>query len=244
MSPASKKLIGHSALLALVLALSFLWAKNPQTASFSLQLVALITASFIFFSWFSQKSKLSFYQEHKSAIEITFATFVVYLLVFSTGDLFSPLFFLIYFLLFGLALLFEPGIALSLAIISTILFLLTPRKDLLAEILQLASLFMIAPLATLFGKQYIKLQQTQKEVEILEQEEEILATEVKTQEEEVKRWTLQEFKKHLANIWEALDALTADESLPSQAKEKLEKISHELSRLLESGQKMKEKIEK
>jgi hypothetical protein len=237
-----KKFLSHSALLTLVVASSFFWTKNPVTSSFSLQLVALIIALFILFSFLSRKSSHDFFQKHKLTIEITLSTFVTYLLIFSTGVLFSPLFFLIYFLLFGLALLFEPAIAISLAIISTVFFLLTPRKDLLAEILQLASLFMITPLAAIFGKQYIKLIQNEQKIKILEEEGKALEEEVKTQEEEVKRWTLQEFKEHLANIWQSLDNLAADETLSEKNKQVLQEISDELSTLLESERKMEEKV--
>jgi hypothetical protein len=171
-------------------------------------------------------------------------TLAVYLIVFATGALFSPVFFLVYFLLFGIALLFEPSAAFSLAIISAAFLLLTPRKDFWPEILQLLSLFLISPLAIIFGTQYIKLQQSEQNVEMLKKQEGMLVGEVVSQEKEVKKWTFGDFRQRLIKIWENIDQIASDSRLDAKHKQKLLEISNQLSNLFKSAGEMEKKVEK
>lgn len=121
-----------------------------------------------------------------SSLDMTILTLIIFTLIFSTGALSSPLFFLLYFLLFGLALLFEPGSSLFMVFISSFIFLMIPeKKDLFSELLQLASLFMIVPLALIFGKQYIKLMQSELEVKSLTKEEKIFTKKIDEQQKQI-----------------------------------------------------------
>jgi len=52
-------------------------------------------------------------------------------------------------------------------------------------LLQLASLFMIVPLALIFGKQYIKLMQSELEVKSLTTEEKTLNKKIEEQQKQI-----------------------------------------------------------
>ncbi len=81
---------------------------------------------------------------------------VILLLIFSTGEFSSPLFFLLYFLEFGIAFVFDP-ILVFIFLIATIGLFLTDalKDDSVGNFIRLGSLVFIAPLAYYFGKEYI-----------------------------------------------------------------------------------------
>lgn len=236
-----QKILQHTILLAASVGFSYLWNNSSTLNPFNLQIIALSIICYVLIQYLSRKS--NFPANKKSAIDIFILTLVIYLIIFSTGALFSPLFFLIYFLLFGISLILEPSAGFILAIISTIFFLASPRKELWAEFLQLASLFLISPLSLIFGTQYIKVLQDEEKIKVLSTEGKALQVEVEIQEEEVKSWTKGEFRSRLIKIWESLDALLTDSTLTKDTKQRLQTISKDLSKLLESGQQMEKKIE-
>jgi cell division protein FtsB len=241
MKPVPKNFLNYL-ILILALGLAFSFSRLEFLASFNLQMIALATVIYIAFQFINRKTKI--FDEEKTLIDFSLITFVIFLIIFSTGSLSSPLFFLIYFLLFGISLLMNPTAAFTLAIISTLFFLLNYNKNyLFAEFLQLASIFLIAPLASIFGTQYLKLLQSEQKISLLTKEGEKLEKEVEEQETQVKSWTLGEFRQRLINIWDALDEITSDSSLKSSTKQKLAKISQELSELLKSGKEMQKKVE-
>ncbi len=207
----------------------------------SLQFISLLVIIYIVVQFAARRIQIS--KTKKITIDVVLLTLVTYLIVFSTGSLFSPLFFLIYFLLFGISLLFEPSSAIALAVISAIFFLFTAQKEIFAELLQLASLFLITPLALIFGTQYINLLQDEEKIKILSIKGRELEKEVNEQEVEVKNWTEGEFKIHLIKIWESIEALANDPACEGMHKQRLSEVSGELSKLLQSGKKMEEKIE-
>jgi hypothetical protein len=169
---------------------------------------------------------------------------VIYLIIFATGGLSSPVFFLNYFLLFAVALLFEPSAALSLATISSIFFLITPRTDLFTELLQLGSLFLITPLALIFGSQYIKLLQSEEKNEVLSYEGQKLEHEVVEQEKEVKKWTYNELSQRLTEIQQGIKVLLADSHISPSESVKLKEIFTKIYEVFQSGKEMEKKIEK
>ncbi len=82
---------------------------------------------------------------------------LVFLLIFSTEGIKSPLFFLLYFLVFGIAFVFEP-ITILIFVLGS-LFILFPQalaSDTTNNLLKLGSLLLISPLAFFFGKEYKK----------------------------------------------------------------------------------------
>jgi len=241
MSEINQKRIIQAMLLTLSVAISFIIAKS-SFSDFLLQIVSLLLASYILLQFLSKK--ISFIRQNKLVINFLLITIVIYTLIFSTGDLFSPIFFLIYFLLFGVALLLEPYSALFLSLISAVFFLFTTGKEFWQEVIQLSSIFLISPLALIFGNQYLKLQEEETKVELLKKEEKILASEVIDQEKTVRKWTVEELRKRLIKIWENLEEVLQDEEITEKSRKKINEISNQLSNLLKSGETLEKKISK
>lgn len=238
MFSAVRKFIFHIILLFVSVAFPFFWTKS-FLADYTLQLTALLSIFYFIYHLLIRKRLV----KHKLAIDITVLALVVFLIIFNTGALFSPLFFLIYFLLFGISLLFEPASAIALSIIAIFFFLLTPKREFFVEFLQLISLLLITPLATVFGKQYLKLLENEEKIKILEIEEKALEAEVKTQEEQVKGWTYGDFRERLGQISKDITLVSKDPSLKLQLREVLQKAINQINSLFESGKKMEKEVE-
>lgn len=233
MTTLSRHFLNHSLILTVSLIFSFVWTKNETLASYNLQLIALVIIIYFGARFFVKKTLL----------DIAALSLIIFILVFSTGALSSPLFFLLYFLLFGLSLLFEPASSLFLVLLLTILFLIVPeRADLLHELLQLASLFMIIPLAVIFGKQYIKLKLNELKVQALEREEETLTKKVEKQERQVKFWTETVFGQKLAEIQNYIKSLEQDPNISEEKRKYLRKISAQIYETFISGKEMEKQI--
>lgn len=184
MTISSRKFFNHCLILTVNVLFAFFWNRNHLLADYNLQLVAFLV---ILYFGYSLACRQAGFLVKKTAIDMAALSLLTFILVFATGSLSSPLFFLLYFLLFGLSLLFEPGSSLFLVFLLTILFLIIPAKqDTLHELLQLASLFAIVPLAVIFGKQYIKLRRDELEIKALETEEKKFSQKIEEQEKEIK----------------------------------------------------------
>ncbi|GIW62060.1 MAG: hypothetical protein KatS3mg089_0912 [Patescibacteria group bacterium] len=138
---------------------------------------------------------------NKDEINIFILNTIVFLLIFSTGSLKSPLFFLLYFISFGIAFVLLPQIVFVFILGSILIFIpdalsnQTPSdtKLLSENLVKLASLGLISPLAYFFGKEYQERlihQEKDKEVaeiisneaaNVLNNEEEKLSEEDKEQ---------------------------------------------------------------
>jgi len=95
---------------------------------------------------------------------------LVFLLIFSTEGIKSPLFFLLYFLVFGIAFVFEP-ITIFVFILGS-LFILFPQAvavDTTNNLLKLGSLLLISPLAFFFGREYKKSYKEDEQIEGLKE---------------------------------------------------------------------------
>lgn len=145
------------------IALSFVW--HVLLPDYTLHLVAGLIVGYLFYHFFKKDDW------HKTHLDIFVATAVVFLLVFHTGALYSPIFFLLYFLLFGTSLLLSPTSAYVLAISGSVFFLTSLSGDPVRELLQILSLFLIAPIANAFGSQYVKLLEKNKRIKFLEDEQ-------------------------------------------------------------------------
>jgi hypothetical protein len=95
---------------------------------------------------------------------------VIFLLIFSTGSLNSPLFFLLYFLGFGIAFVFEPAMTFVFVLGAIMIFIPDVLKtDTLVNLLKIGSLILISPLAFFFGREYRTNDQKEEEIEALEE---------------------------------------------------------------------------
>ncbi len=109
---------------------------------------------------------------------------VILLLIFSTGSIDSPLFFLLYFLAFGIAFVFEP-LTVFVFTIGTISILLPSAGNNSENLLLLGSLLLISPLAYFFGREYRKSDKKDAEVEAIRERSEFAADEISKDVEEV-----------------------------------------------------------
>lgn len=241
MTTALKRILKHTLILSLSFIFSFFWTNSESLSIYTLQLTAFLILAYLIFQTVTKKN--SNLLRFKILFDVSIISFVVFLLVFSTGALFSPLFFLMYFLLFGVSLLFEPESAITLSLLAGIFFLFTPKKDFLQEILQLSSLVIISPLAVIFGKQYLKLLQSESKIKILEVTGKALEEEVIRQEKEVKNWTSNVLSQKLSEIQKGLNAVLKDENIPDKEKVELKNIFFQIYQVFMSGKEMEKKVE-
>ena len=241
MPTALKRILKHTLILSFAFIFSFFWTENETLSLYTLQLTAFLILTYLIAQIITKKNPnlLKF----KILFDVSILSFVVFLLVFSTGALFSPLFFLMYFLLFGVSLLFEPESAITLSLVAGIFFIFTPKKDFFLEILQLSSLVIISPLAVIFGKQYLKLLQSESKIKILEVTEKALEEEVTRQEKEVKNWTSNVLTQKLSEIQKGLNAVLKDEDIPDKEKIELKNIFFQIYQVFMSGKEMEKKVE-
>lgn len=107
------------------------------------------------------------------------------------------------------------------------------------------SLFLIAPLAIFFSKQYLRLLESQSKIKILKVKESKLEKTVKNEETDSLFFLSLNFKQGLLSIIHETSELLADlGSFNLSQKEKLQKIHKNAKDLLESGKKLQEKIDK
>ena len=95
---------------------------------------------------------------------------LILLLIFATGSISSPIFFLLYFLGFGIAFVFEPP-AIFVFIIGALLIFLpdTLSGDVTGNFLRVGSLLLISPLAYFFGREYRRSDKDENDMEALQE---------------------------------------------------------------------------
>lgn len=232
----------HAFCLALTVLFLYFWVNNPILFNYNLQLTGiLVIVYFVGRFWLKSQGLV---------LDLLTFTSMLLLILSSTGGLASPLFFLIYFLLFASALLFDTLITLTLTLTITLFFANTLTST--SAALQLLSLIFITPLAIFFGKQYLKLLESQQKIKVLVKKTKFLrlqgdALEASVRHEETSSllWLCLNFKSGLLKIIHQTSELLADIGhLTWTQKEKLQSIHESAKELLKSGEKLKEKIDR
>ncbi|MDP4009573.1 MAG: hypothetical protein Q8P53_01170 [Candidatus Shapirobacteria bacterium] len=154
-------------------------------------------------------------------------SFIVSLIIFTTGGLNSPVFFLIYFLLFTVAFQNPPSTTLGFSLI--LIILLSQSLNSSASLLPLFSLLFITPLAWFVGRQYLDNQK--------------LGSLVSKDETEVLLWLSLNFKNSIIKIIDSVSILMSTAKLSPSQKEQLDNINHESKTLLKSSQKLSREID-
>lgn len=234
--------------LVLTVAFVYFWTNNPVLAVYNLQLTALLVAVYFILRFFSNKNQDKTYRH---LFLDTLALSAVLLLIISvTGGLNSPIFFIVYFYLFAFALLFEPLVTLTLTLALTLFFL--KELNTVNTVLQLLSVFLFAPLAIFFSKQYLKLLESQDKIKVLHKKTQKLysissqqSVNISNEETNSLLWLSLEFKDSLLRIIHHSAELLADlgHLTPSQ-KEHLTSIRETARDVLKSGEKLQEKIDR
>lgn len=157
----TQKALIHTILLAFAILSIFLWVSDPILPRFNLQLTALLMLILILTRYLIKPDSFKL-------VESIISTQAVLLIIYDTGNLTSPLFFLNFFLLFELSLLLEPSIPLVLSIFLGIYYyLLSPYLNISNYTILLAFPF-ITPMAIFLGKIYRREEDERKTIGTLE----------------------------------------------------------------------------
>lgn len=131
--------------------LVFIW-QNSQLAEYSIPFVGFLVFLFLLIS-FKRKQNLNL----GGPVNFFILNTILLLFIFSTGGIESPLFFLIYFLLFAAAFIMDPRSVFIIPIGLIIIFWSQIfEKDVTANIIKMASISILSPLAYFFGIQFKK----------------------------------------------------------------------------------------
>ncbi len=222
----------HSIYLALAVFITYSWTQNSQLSQYDLQLTAALVTLYF----------LSRYLLKKRALALEFETTIILvavclLLVFSTGGLDSPLFFLCYFLLFAMALLFEPWQASVLSLfLVTALVVSTGNNPNSQHLANLISLLLITPLAIVMGKKYLEVQAARGAIQILEQK-------ITDEETDTLVWIATQAKPSITNILDLTSEVIGSNLLPRQLQQKLQQAHDNLKELHHSANILEKSVE-
>ncbi len=162
------KIISESLVLILSFILIFIFEMTPLS-SLTTPILGLLIALYLIAS-LRNKGKGFLNLGGEGPWGIFILNTLIFILIFSTDSINSPLFFLLYFLGFGISFVFEPSITFIFVIGALLVF--APevmRNDITNNILKLGSLVLISPLAFFFGKEYRRNEDQQEELESLEE---------------------------------------------------------------------------
>lgn len=233
----SAQFIIHTIFLISALLLTIGWTNNLTLQPYTLQLIGvLVIFYFLNHLWQTNKFRLT------TSIDAMVFSTVTLLLVYQTGGLTSPLFYLIYILLFGLSLLLSPLVTLIFSLLLALFFY--PQANNLNALLQIIGLLLMSPLALFFGRQYLQILENEEKIKIISQKKQALEKEVCQQEEDTLLWLSLAFKEQVGQIIEHSSDMLADIGhLNLHQKDHLQKINENAKKLLQLGDKLKEKIE-
>ena len=181
---------------------------------FSLQIIALASIIFLFFSIVQKRFSL-----HLIA-------FIISLVVFTSSGLNSPFFFLIYFLLFTIAFQNPPTTTLTYSL--GLILLLSQSLDSLNSLLPLSSLLLITPLSWFIGKQYLDKTKVDSDISI--------------SETNVLMWLSLKFKTGICQIIDNCSELLSTPLQPTQ-KDQIKYIKDSAKSLLNSSEKLKNEVD-
>jgi hypothetical protein len=152
-----------SALLSLTIIIVSLWASNPQLSTYNLQLTGALTILYFAFKViFRHTTKSTLFPDTLILISISL------LLVFSSGGLDSPIFFILDLLIFTIALLLAPYQAAVASFLLVSIFLFQHYQNLSSSgIIDLISLVLITPLAIILSNSYLKYLESEGKISVL-----------------------------------------------------------------------------
>jgi hypothetical protein len=162
------KFLLQAAVLILSFVVVFVWHNSPL-ADYTVSFLGILIVLYMILS-LRKRGKGFLNMGGEGPWGIFILNTVIFLLIFATGSLNSPLFFLLYFLGFGIAFVFEPAITFVFVLGAVLIFVPDALKaDTLVNLLKIGSLILISPLAFFFGQQYRTNDQKEEEIEALEE---------------------------------------------------------------------------
>lgn len=212
---------------------------TPELNLYNLQLTGvlmLLYFAFKKFSWLSSHGQADI-------VSTVILNSICLLLIFSTGGLASPLFFLLDFLLITLSLLFEPSQAMVASATLALLFSWQNLDSLNTEkVINIISLLLMTPVAVIFSKNYLENLKSQGRIQILEEV-------IREEETESLLW-ISKTKPSIATVLNSTTDLVMyfnskgrDLLIPSPILEKLKSIQGDLITLYTSTGILEKSIE-
>jgi hypothetical protein len=156
---------------ALVLIVSFIvifiWEMTPLSGV-TVPLLGFLVALYLIIA--ARKKGKGFLSMGGGPFGIFILNTLIFLLIFSTDSINSPLFFLLYFLGFGISFVFEPNLTFVFVLGAILVFVPDVLKgDITNNVLKVGSLILISPLAYFFGKEYRRNDQQEGSIEALKE---------------------------------------------------------------------------
>jgi hypothetical protein len=216
----------------------FYWYNQTYLSPYSLQLVGLLILIAALHNLLARnKSPNNPVSKYQNVTNVIIVTVLTLLLILSTEGASSPLFFLLDFLLFFIALFTHPRQSFTLSLAITITFLLNePLLD-NQQLTNLVSLLLMAPLASFFSTQYLRLIEAKTEIKML-------SDQAKEQETDMMIWLTLNFHNKIVQSIDLLSQITANlGQIPYHQRQKLNQLYQDLKALFKSGQELEKKID-
>lgn len=219
---------------------TYVWTQNSTLSLYTLQVIAALVIFFSLASWWQKKQAKSL--NSTVYLNIFIFSLVTLLLIFSTGGLASPFFFLSYFLLFLTSLLISPQAGLIFSSVLLLVFLLTQPMD-IREFVTAISLLIIAPLAYLMGKLYLQVLKDKNELGFLKKANKKQSNNITSEETDSLLFLSLNLEEGLLSIIESLQNALSQPQIKGQNRTKLQEAHQKAKNLLQEGRLLKEKID-
>lgn len=178
------KLLTHGLVLLVSFGLVFVWEQSGAD-TYTIQAVAALVAVYLVLTFIRRKRHQI---ENFGVADIFILNTAIFLLIYTTGNIYSPLYFLLYFLGFGITFIFEPATVFLFTIGAVLIFMPEAMKNgSIESYIKLGSLLLISPLAFFFGQEYRDRDKQEEALdEITEREKDAADTIAKDVEEVMK----------------------------------------------------------
>lgn len=230
----------HAFLITLSSLLPWLWILNKSTSDYTLQLCGVIV---ILYTVSKKVLRVTYQNFNPNILTLLTVNSITQLLIFSTGGINSPLFFLYYFLIFAFALIYESYQALTVSLVTSAIYLFQTNFSLSPLITaNLLSLILISPLARLFSNTMIKNLEAKGKITILE-------SNIEKEEVDSLLWLSTEAKPTLNSIISSVTDLVIflkssrnNIPVPKSFLDKIKSIQTDLITLYSSSEDLEESI--
>lgn len=228
----------HALILIIAILAVSVWTSSPALNIYNLQLTgALILVYFAFGLFFRGVKRSSFFAT-------VLLVSIVLLLVFSSGGISSPIFFVLDFLLFVIALLIAPYQAIVTSTLLISIFVWQNYQQLSSQvIINIISLALMTPLANIFGKNYLRFLESEGKITVLREA-------IKDEQTDSLLWIATTAKPSLASVVNAisdiviyLNSQNQITSVPKALIEKLKTVQKDLISLYASTGTLEKSIE-
>ncbi len=180
----------HSIYITLSILATWLWSATPDLNIYNLQLTGVLALVYFGFKFSSRSVSRKTFNLPSTVILNT----ICLLLVFSTGGLLSPLYFLLNLLFFALALLFEPIQATVASSLIVFIFISQNYSTLdTTKIINLSSLILMTPIAVVFSRNFLEVLESKGRIKVLQ-------TALHETEMESLLWITRQAKPSLASV--------------------------------------------